>query len=127
MQDHFHIIRSELVDHQRRRATLEAQEAELEGQLATHNAEYEATGNDLSELVAMGDNRVRLADAAIITNPLGTLRICIQTLMHSVIRTTAKLGSLSISRCSPEVVSRFLHASSSPTKRRVKLQNMTYC
>mmetsp|Transcript_8557 Transcript_8557/g.25615 ORF Transcript_8557/g.25615 Transcript_8557/m.25615 type:complete len:553 (+) Transcript_8557:754-2412(+) len=64
LKDHFHIIRSELVDHQRRRATLEAQEAELEGQLATHNAEYEATGNDLSELVAMGDNRGRaVADA----------------------------------------------------------------
>ncbi len=58
-QDHFHIIRSELMDHQRRRAVLDAQEAELEGQLATHNAEYEATESDLSELQAMGEKRVR--------------------------------------------------------------------
>lgn len=55
------MIRSELVDHQRRRAVLDAQEAELEGQLATHNAEYEATESDLSELLAMGEKRVRTA------------------------------------------------------------------
>ena len=47
------------MDHQRRRAVLDAQEAELEGQLATHNAEYEATESDLSELQAMGEKRVR--------------------------------------------------------------------
>jgi len=49
LKNHFHMIRSELLDHQRKRAILEMKEAELEGQLSTHNAESEAVVADLED------------------------------------------------------------------------------
>lgn len=60
MQDHFHMIRSELLDYQRKRAILEMKEAELEGQLSTHNAEFEAVVVDVDDHDAMREKLVRV-------------------------------------------------------------------
>ena len=53
------MIEAELDGHRRKRATLEAKEAEMTALLETHNAEYTNTGNDLAELEEMNRKRVR--------------------------------------------------------------------
>jgi hypothetical protein len=67
------MIRSELLGHQRKRAILEMKEAELEGQLATHNAESEAVVADLEDHSAMKEKLVR-----------STIKTCLALSQHSL-------------------------------------------